>query len=212
MKPTYLYVKRHTITGKCYFGKTTSSDPIKYKGSGKHWNLHIKKHGCEYVETLWYKLFTNRDECVKEALKFSKENNIVDSELWLNLIPENGLDGPGRVKGYKMSQESRDKLSKSRIGIKMSEEQKAKVSAQWKGRIITTKHREAISSAHTGKLVSTETCTKLSIAAKNRSQEWREKQKFAQSKRLTCPHCSKDGGFSAMKRWHFDNCPTIGEP
>ena len=23
---------------------------------------------------------------------------------------------------------------------------------------------------------------------------------------ITCPHCNKCGGVSAMKRWHFDNC------
>lgn len=26
------------------------------------------------------------------------------------------------------------------------------------------------------------------------------------NKRLTCPHCKKEGGYTAMKRWHGDNC------
>lgn len=54
--PTYLYIKRHTITGKLYFGKTTKTDMdfSKYKGSGKHWSNHIKKHGKEHVETIWF--------------------------------------------------------------------------------------------------------------------------------------------------------------
>jgi hypothetical protein len=27
-------------------------------------------------------------------------------------------------------------------------------------------------------------------------------------KRLTCPHCSKEGGYQVMKRWHMDNCKS----
>ena len=38
---TYLYVKKHAVTGKLYFGKTTAKDPIKYPGSGKYWSNHI---------------------------------------------------------------------------------------------------------------------------------------------------------------------------
>jgi hypothetical protein len=26
------------------------------------------------------------------------------------------------------------------------------------------------------------------------------------NKRLTCPHCNKEGGYTIMKRWHMDNC------
>ena len=99
MKPTYLYIKQHEITGMKYFGKTTKSDPIKYKGSGKHWKRHIKKHGIQYVKTLWYKLFTDKDELMNFALNFSKQNDIVNSPLWLNLKEENGLDG-GMEKGF----------------------------------------------------------------------------------------------------------------
>ena len=25
---------------------------------------------------------------------------------------------------------------------------------------------------------------------------------------VSCPHCSKSGQYRAMKRWHFDNCPS----
>lgn len=31
-KPTFLYLKQHSVTGKLYFGKTVSKDPSKYKG------------------------------------------------------------------------------------------------------------------------------------------------------------------------------------
>jgi hypothetical protein len=97
MQPTYLYIKEHGNTGLKYFGKTTK-DPIKYIGSGIHWKSHIRKHG-KNIKTLWYQLFTNEKELVEYALKFSKENNIVESKKWANMKEENGLDG-GMEKGF----------------------------------------------------------------------------------------------------------------
>ena len=40
----YLYVKTHNQTKLKYLGKT-ESDPYQYKGSGKYWLRHIRKHG-----------------------------------------------------------------------------------------------------------------------------------------------------------------------
>lgn len=40
--PTTLYIKTHNKTGLKYFGKTTSNDPYKYKGSGSYWLDHLK--------------------------------------------------------------------------------------------------------------------------------------------------------------------------
>ena len=37
--------------------------------------------------------FENLDECSKFAIKFSEDNNIVESDNWANLKIENGLDG-----------------------------------------------------------------------------------------------------------------------
>ena len=130
--PTYLYVKQHSITKKCYFGKTTKIDPIKYLGSGKYWRRHIKKYGVEFVETLWFKLFTDEHECTSIALLFSEQQDIVSSKVWLNMIPENGMGGSPN--GVKHSQASRNKMSlaaegnKKRLGINHSQESKDKMS------------------------------------------------------------------------------------
>lgn len=94
-KPTYLYIKQHRITGKLYFGKTikTGKNFERYAGSGKHWVSHIKKHGKEEVETIWYCLFYNKEDLKEFALSYSNINDIVNSSDWLNLKLENGLDG-----------------------------------------------------------------------------------------------------------------------
>lgn len=90
-KPTFLYIKQHTVTGKLYFGKTTRN-PEKYLGSGKYWKLHIKKYGKKYVTNLWYCLFLDEKECKDFAIQFSTQNNIVNSKEWANLKQET-LDG-----------------------------------------------------------------------------------------------------------------------
>lgn len=95
-RPTYLYIKQHRITGKLYLGKTSGTEQYlleQYNGSGKHWSRHIKKHGIEYVDTIWYCLYYDKDELVKFALMCSEQWGIVDSDDWLNIKPENGLDG-----------------------------------------------------------------------------------------------------------------------
>ena len=95
LKPTYLYIKRHAVTGKLYFGKTIRShaDMMRYKGSGKYWKDHIKKHGKHHVETIWYCLYYTVEELVEFALMFSHQDNITESEDWANLDYENGLKG-----------------------------------------------------------------------------------------------------------------------
>jgi hypothetical protein len=108
----YLYIKTHQKTGLKYFGKTTRN-PINYKGSGKYWKSHIKKHG-NCVDTKIIGTFDDEIECCDFALRFSLENNIVDSIEWANLINENGLDGA--PKGNILSAETKQKISKSLLG------------------------------------------------------------------------------------------------
>jgi dsDNA-binding SOS-regulon protein len=119
--PTYLYVKRHTITGLLYLGKT-KKNPATYLGSGLYWSRHLKVHG-KLVETLWCKLYTDKDECQHVALKLSTWFNVVNSKLWANLKHENGLDGgsegfpnPRGMLGKVQTIEARIAQSKSKLG------------------------------------------------------------------------------------------------
>lgn len=147
--PTYLYIKLHTITGKCYFGKTIK-DPLKYLGSGIRWRRHIRQHGKDKVETLWYKLFDTREELIRISLLFSEQQDIVKSERWLNLVPENGFDGNGRYgKGRIFSAEHRANLSAAQK--ERSDETCAKISASKMGKKFTPEQNAAKSARQTGK-------------------------------------------------------------
>jgi hypothetical protein len=92
-KPTALLVMTHKVTGKKYFCKTASLKRINnYKGSGIHWKRHLAKHGAE-IDVGVYGFYVDMDRCVNAALEFSKANNIVESNEWLNHMEENGLTG-----------------------------------------------------------------------------------------------------------------------
>lgn len=116
MKPTYLYIKEHSITGIRYFGKTTKSDPYKYKGSGKEWTNHIKIHGNKHIKTIWVsEPFTDESRLIEFATFMSEELDIVKSDKWANLIIENGIGGSAN-NGKTFTDEWRKNLSKSHIG------------------------------------------------------------------------------------------------
>ena len=105
-----LYIATHNQTGLKYFGKTirffTEIDLQNYyHGSGIYWNYHLNKHGDD-VTMIMYGIYSLLE--VKEiALKFSEENNIVESDIWANLVEENGIDG-NSTKGFLAVKDTRD--------------------------------------------------------------------------------------------------------
>lgn len=135
-KPTYLYIKQHSVTGKLYFGKTYRHNVEKYTGSGIHWGRHISIHGRDKVVTLWYCLFTDIDLLVETALKMSEIMDITKSVDWLNFKPESGLDG-GSFKGFNgwlgktHTDEHKEKLRLLYTGKPRSAESKKKMAESW---------------------------------------------------------------------------------
>ena len=92
-KTTALYIKTHEITGLKYFGKTTRLDCIhSYKGSGIHWRRHLKVHGNSYKTEL-LGIWQDKDRLIKFATEFCKQNNVVESKEWANMVLEEGLQG-----------------------------------------------------------------------------------------------------------------------
>lgn len=83
----YLYVKTHNQTGLKYLGKTTSIDPHLYKGSGRRWQAHCRKHGYDYSTEILFQS-QSKDEIKEKGLYYSNLWNIVESKDWANLMPE----------------------------------------------------------------------------------------------------------------------------
>ena len=133
---TTLLLKTHNVTGLKYFCQTAKEGRKRdrYRGSGKIWTRHIRKHGGgnEFVTTHivaeydCYNLFFE-EEISTFALKYSSDHNIVDDPGYANLEPENGLDGG--VPGQKRSDETKAKIGAKNTGRKLgpqSDEHKAK--------------------------------------------------------------------------------------
>lgn len=192
MKPTWLMIKKHTLTNTFYLCKTTTNNPYKYLGSGKVWKRHIKKHGKQHVTTEYAELFYDQEILTELALFMSDELDVVKSTNWANLIPENGIDGA--VNGTTHSNETKLKMSKSHKGKLNSKEHNKNISAAIKGIPKTGKNAKGIKISWNKGIPCTE--------------EHKEKLRKPITPReiIICPHCSKSGDISLMKRWHLDNC------
>lgn len=152
-----------------------------------------QKHGKEFVETIWFSDLYYDTSIKEHAIHFSIENNIIESSAWANLILENGLDGVNS-------------------GIPRSIETKHKMSVSTKGRIHSLEWIAKGVKSRTGLTRSTDTKSKMSAAAigKPKSDLHRLNLSIAikgvPHRKVTCPHCDKIGGISAMTKHHFDNC------
>ena len=146
----YLYEKQHKITGLKYFGKTIK-DPYKYFGSGKYWMKHIKKYGSEHIATLNVWTFEDQEECTAFALKFSLDNNIVESNDWANLKAEDALTGGGNFS--ESSKRLVGKASKEIWASYSKEERERRIQKSRKPRTVPRSdvHRKKLSDANKGK-------------------------------------------------------------
>ena len=92
---TVLFIAQHNQTGKKYLGKTSRPEKLgtKYFGSGLHWKAHLNQHGRDVRIISRSEVFTDEAELEEFALLLSEELNIVQSDEYLNLVEENGLDG-----------------------------------------------------------------------------------------------------------------------
>lgn len=219
--PTYLYIKQHSITKKKYYGKTTK-DPYTYNGSGPYWIDHINKHGKEYVVTIEVSKIYTDTRIVEDALRFSKDNNIVESNEWANQKPENGLDGGDTVskkmwitngisdkylnkidkipEGW-IRGRTNSKFNDSNFQKELSKRPRSEKTAEERKEIaqkgLTTRILRGTQASFPGDLNPSkrpEVRAKIKLAANNRPK-------------IQCPHCDKIGTQSpGMYRWHFDNC------
>lgn len=194
-KPTWLYIKQHNTTGLKYFGKTTNKKPAQYSGSGKYWKRHIKIHGND-VTTTWTQLFTERESLIEYALKFSSDNNIVESDEWANLTVENGIDGNshtgeknGRY-GKEVSAETRKKISEANKG-------KTRGWAWWNN----GSESVFVNSAPSPEWIKGRLLRPLDPETKERRRlNTKPREKY------TCSHCSRVFDSSSYTRYHGDNC------
>ncbi len=223
MSKIYLYTKEHTITNMKYFGKTMLNSfdlrPELYHGSGKYWLRHIRKHDRQYVITTNVWSFEDQASATEFALKFSKENDIVESKEWANLKDEDAVNG-----GWDAVNASYfNNNSHPRLGTKHSDHTKQLMRAAKLGKKQSLEHIKKRVDKNTGqKRTEKQKAYYKSIRVYTESE--REKRRINGLGRkhseetlikmrkpraiIECPHCKILGGGNTMHRWHFENCKS----
>lgn len=164
-----LYIKTHKKTGLKYFGKVTGwKDPYIYHGSGKYWRKHLRKHGYD-VDTQIVGEFDDIQKCSEFAIRFSAENNIVESEEWANLQIENGIDG----------------APVGHVGSQPSDETKRLVSEQSKTRWADPEFRARMVEIHKKRWTDE---LKKRQSDRLKREYWTEDRRLAHSKKLQGRH------------------------
>lgn len=122
----YIYKTTCLITGKYYIGMhRTYRKNDGYIGSGLLLKRSIKKYGLENH------IFEILEYCDTIESLCKREEEIINEELLQDKLCMNlklGGIGGATMTGRKMSQETKDKIRKSRTGIKHKEETKKRIS------------------------------------------------------------------------------------
>lgn len=148
---------------------------------------------------------SNNIEWKKSSIDYNKLNKVSHADL---IRIENGkktisknrtkesCSKGGKIGGPKGGNKSRDEKTGFHA---MSKEDRVKLSKEIGNRIGPRSYQEGFG------MYGLSNEEKLAVA-KYAAQQSIKSPNHVNNKRLTCPHCNKDGGYTIMKRWHMDNC------
>ncbi len=127
-KYNYVYITTNLITEKQYIGDH-STDNLNdlYLGSGDILKKSLSKYGKNQFEKIILEQFGTKEQAFLAQEKYIKEYNTLTPNGY-NISPKGGHN----VKDC-ISEETRKKISKSRIGFKHTDESKNKMSLQRRG-------------------------------------------------------------------------------
>jgi hypothetical protein len=215
MSKVALYIAHHNKIDIKYFGKSskylTEEELQKYyHGSGKLWNNILNKYG----DDVRMELFGVFDESEVEeiALKFSKDNDIVNSKKWANLMYEDGKQGwpsGSNNPAYYMSDFTKFKIAET-MRRKISEKEITSPDFSGEKNPMYGKNYQSY-----GLKKYTQSCkgkTWIEIHGEYKAEMMRLKQSLTRLnihpnwKEVKCPFCCLVGIGPNMSRYHFDNC------
>ena len=147
-----IYKAENKINGKIYIGQTTKSFEKRIRQhtvrskNGSHLVIHraIRKYGFECFD--WIIL----QKCYSETHLNLAEKAYIQLYKLQGKKLYNSTDGGEGSTGYRHSEESRIKISKSGIGRKFSEDTRRKISASNKGRKLSDEQKKKMSDAIKG--------------------------------------------------------------
>ena len=223
-----IYQITNTVNGKIYIGKTIKTIEERFQGHISHSRcqsqtyLHnaIRKYGKEaFTITELESGFNSEDDLNEAEIRYISE-----------LSPHyNMTEGGEGTSGFKLSSETRKKLSESRKGKSKSEEHKRKISEAKKGKKLSEETKRKIGRANKDNYHSKETREKISKAMKGCSRSKEHRKRLSESlkgishseirknnisksltgkkqKKGTCPHCNRTLSVGGLTRFHLDKC------
>lgn len=197
----YVYKITNKINNKIYVGvRSCVEDPKNdaYMGSGVAIMRAHKKYGMDNFSKEIIQIFDSREEA-NEA-----EASIVTMEFCLREDTYNLKEGG--LNGF-YTEEVKQKMSENRMGI-VSWNKGVNHTQETRDKISNTRLERKIESPFKGRKHTPESIAKL----KNKTVSEDVKNKMSESCRnqelYTCIHCGKECAAGNLKRWHNDNCKS----
>jgi hypothetical protein len=220
------YSERHHIIPKCIGGTNDKSNLVRLTArehfichkllteiypneNGLHWAYWMMSTTKDSMERD-YRVSNREYQRLRENLTLTSDARLKIKNARANQVMSPLSDGHKRKisesnKGVKRSKETREKMSISKTGIKLgplSEEHKKKIGDALRGRVLSEETRAKISKSGTNRYIGPMPAEhKIKIGLANKKPQTK----------IQCPHCYKQGGTPAMKRWHFENCPAFAK-
>ncbi len=165
-----------------YIGKGVGKRAHGFSSRNRYWKRVVAKHGKPIVEILanW--------QTEQEA--FEHEMFLIDCFKGMGFRLANITKGGDGVAGLRWTEESKAKLSNSKLGTKFE-------------------NRGATSVKRGDKLPKERAKKMAEILIRARQNI--KPQTGIPVEQVECPACGKVGGKGAMRRWHFDNCKDKNE-
>ena len=171
-----LYIHKNKINGKCYVGQTVKRninarwrDGKGYINSTKFYNA-INKYGWENFEHLILPTrYTSIEELDNAEIALIEELDSYNNGYNSTLGGSTGF-------GQKVSDKTKEKITKNLTGRKVSNETRKKISIANKGHTVSEKTKEAVAIANKKRVHSDETRSKLSRASKGHKMPEHQKE------------------------------------
>ena len=196
-----IYKTTNLLNNKYYVGSHQTSDLADgYLGSGKYLKRAISKHGKEnFIREILY-IFDSKKEMFDKEKEIVNEEFVKDTNTYNFKIGGSG-GNPGIVgafSGRKHTPEAKEKIRKAAQTQIITDKTKQKMSANNWARKNPDAHRE-----HAIRI------NKNIPKSQEHREKLRERNLGIKQNIVACPHCGKEGGKRALKRWHFNNCKSI---
>ena len=161
---SYVYCHRRKDNGRCfYIGKGTGRRAWAQHGRSAHWSNVVNKYDYEVV------ILVNN---ISEQKAFDLEEQFIN-EIGLENLVNHRSGGDG---GWKLSDETKAKISKFQKSKKLSDETKAKISKAGKGRVVTKETRDKIAKGLRNHTMTKAHCEAISKGKKGKGGKLTEKQ------------------------------------